>query len=436
MTARKSRRDFLKEAAAVTAVAHTGVGHAFAQGRVLGANDRINVGFVGCGGRMNTHIDYIVKRAKEKGDVQAVAICDIYERRKTAAATRAGVESKNVHHDFRELCARNDIDVVVIASPDHWHHGHAMAALKAGKDVYLEKPFTYTIDEAREIAEVIKTGAKSGNGRVLQVGSQYASFDHFFKAQKAIQDGLIGQVVWATAGYGRNANKEGGEWNYTIEKDASEKNIDWRAFLGNAPKRAFDAERYFRWRKYWDYSGGIATDLFYHALAPIVMITGENFPAHVTASGGIYVQKDREVPDTFLMNVDYANFTVNLSCSVASGAAPLVAVNGTLGRIIIAQNGEDFSHATIEVLPDREYRKEFKEKTGQEKLSIECKPNVRGSHPHMENFLESVRSRREPNLGAELGYKVMTAIRMGVDAYRKQTMIHWDGQRQRAIARA
>src|SRR5688572_24072558 len=101
MTARKSRRDFLKEAAAVTAVAHTGVGHAFAQGRVLGANDRINVGFVGCGGRMNTHIDYIVKRAKEKGDVQAVAICDIYERRKTAAATRAGVESKNVHHDFR-----------------------------------------------------------------------------------------------------------------------------------------------------------------------------------------------------------------------------------------------------------------------------------------------------------------------------------------------
>ena len=107
------------------------------------------------------------------------------------------------------------------------------------------------------------------------------------------------------------------------------------------------------------------------------------------------------------------------------------------GRIIIAQNGEDFSHATIEVLPDREYRKEFKEKTGQEKLSIECKPNVRGSHPHMENFLDyGSYTRREPNLGAELGYKNTSAIRMGVDAYRKQTMIHWDGQRQRAIARA
>jgi predicted dehydrogenase len=409
----------------------TSARQALAPGRVLGANDRINVGFIGCGGRMNTHIDYVVRRAKEKGDVQPIAVCDIYDKRKAQARERAGVDEKSVLHDFRELCARKDIDVVVIASPDHWHHGHAMAALKSGKDVYLEKPFTYTIDEAREIAESVKAAK-----RILQVGSQYTSFDHFFKAQKAIKDGLIGQVVWATAGYGRNANKEGGEWNYEIDKEASEKNIDWPAFLGRAPKRAFDAERYFRWRKYWDYSGGIATDLFYHALAPIVMVTGQMFPARATASGGIFVQKDREVPDTFLMNVDYANFTVNLSCSVASGAAPLLAINGTEGRIIIAQNGEDFSHSRIEIVPDREYRQEFRAKTGDEKLSVECTPNLRGSHPHMENFLESVRSRQEPNLGAELGFKVMAAIRMGVDAYRQQTMVHWDVRKQRAIAKA
>jgi predicted dehydrogenase len=425
----KSRRDFLKKAG--QGAAAIGAQQAFATGRVLGANDRLNVGFVGCGGRMTTHIEYIARRAKETGDVQALAVCDIYDKRKRLARERTGVEEKNVYHDFRELCARKDIDVIVIASPDHWHHGHAMAALKAGKDVYLEKPFTYTIDEAREIAETVRTGK-----RVLQVGSQYASFDHFHKAQKVIKDGLIGQVVWATAGYGRNANKEGGEWNYEIDQNVSEKNIDWRAFLGNAPKRAFDAERYFRWRKYWDYSGGIATDLFYHALAPIVMVTGQMFPAHVTASGGIFVQKDREVPDTFLMNVDYPSFTVNLSCSVASGAAPLVAINGAEGRIIVAQNGEDFSHGFIEVAPDREYRKEFKAKTGSEKLSIECKPNLRGAHPHMDNFLDAVRSRQDPNLHAELGYKVMAAIRMGVDAYRQQTMIHWDPRKQRSIAKA
>ncbi len=439
MSETKTRRDFLKHASiGAAAITNLSVSAknvfaneslpAFATGRALGANDRINVGFVGCGGRMNTHIDYVVKRAKEKGDVQAVAVCDIYDKRKLKARERSGVEEKSVHHDFRELCARKDIDVVVIASPDHWHHAHAMAALKNGKDVYLEKPFTYTIDEAREIAETVKAGK-----RVLQVGSQYTSFDHFHKAHKAIKDGLIGQVVWATAGYGRNANKEGGEWNYEIDADANDKNIDWKAFLGNAPKRAFSAERYFRWRKYWDYSGGIATDLFYHALAPYVMITGQQFPERVTASGGIYVQKDREVPDTLLMNVDYSNFTVNLSCSVASGASPLLAVNGTEGRIILAQKGEDFTHTFIEVLPDREYRKEFKAKTGEEKLTIECKPNLRGDHPHMDNFLDCVRSRQEPNLGAELGYKVMAAIRMGVDAYRQQTTIRWDARKEKAL---
>lgn len=438
MSKQKSRREFLKHASAgvtllnaVPSAASPAVaGPVLARGRVLGANDRMTVGFIGCGGRMNTHIDYFVKRAQERGDVQPVAVCDIYEKRKRLARERASVDEKSVHHDFRELCARKDVDVIVIASPDHWHHGHALAALKAGKDVYLEKPFTYTIEEAREIAEFVKV-----NKRVLQVGSQYTSFDHFHQARKAIEQGLIGKVVWATAGYGRNANKEGGEWNYTIDADASTANIDWKAFLGNAPKRAFDAERYFRWRKYWDYSGGIATDLFYHALAPLVMITGQEFPNKVTASGGIFVQKDREVPDTFLMNVDYASFTVNLSCSVAAGAPPLVAVNGTEGRIILAQSGEDFSHSAIEVLPDREYRKEFKAKTGVEKLSLECKPNLRGAAPHMDNFVDAVRSRQQPNLNAELGYKVMAAIRMGVDAYRQETTMRWDAQRERAITR-
>jgi predicted dehydrogenase len=432
MSQQNSRREFLKQTSVgagllniLPSVAPTsGAAPVFATGRVLGANERLNIGFVGCGGRMNTHLDYFVKRAKERSDVQPVAVCDIYEKRKRLARERTGLDEKGVHHDFRELCARKDVDVIVIASPDHWHHGHALAALKAGKDVYLEKPFTYTIDEARELAELVRT-----QKRILQVGSQYASFDHFHQARKAIEQGLIGQVVWATAGYGRNANKEGGEWNYAIDPDASAANIDWKAFLGNAPKRAFDAERYFRWRKYWDYSGGIATDLFYHALAPLVMITGQEFPAKVTASGGIFVQKDREVPDTFLMNVDYSHFTVNLSCSVAAGAPPLVAVNGTEGRVILAQSGENFSHSAIEVLPDNEYRKEFKAKTGVEKLLLECKPNLRGAAPHMDNFVDAVRSRQQPNLNAELGYKVMAAIRMGVDAYRQQAIMQWDGRR-------
>src|SRR4029453_11910285 len=181
MTEKRSRRDFLKRAgagaAAVTAggallpriaAAQGKAKHIFASGRVLGANDRINVGFVGCGGRMGAHIGYLVRRAKEQGDVQLLAVSDIYEKRKQQARERTGVDEKAVYHDYRELCARGDIDVVVIASPDHWHHQHAMAALKNGKDVYLEKPMTYTIEEAKELAE-----AGRATKRVLLVGRPY-----------------------------------------------------------------------------------------------------------------------------------------------------------------------------------------------------------------------------------------------------------------------
>jgi predicted dehydrogenase len=437
-TERKSRRDFLKQAgasaAAITTLAQTTAAqsktrHVFASGRVLGANDRINLGFVGCGGRMGSHIRYLVSRAKEKGDVQLVAVNDIYEKRKQQARELAGVDEKSVYHDYRELCARKDIDAVVIASPDHWHHLHSMEALKQGKDVYLEKPMTYTIEEAREIAEAVRMSK-----RILQVGSQYTSMEHFWKAKKAIEDGLIGKVVWASGGFGRNRNK-GGEWNYKIDPDANEKNLDWKAFLGPAPKRPFDPERYFRWRKYWDYSGGIATDLFYHTLSPLLLAIGAEFPIRVTASGGIYVQKDREVPDTFFMNVDYQNFTIQLACSVASGVGAPLVIHGTEATIMVAQDSENLSNTSIQIIPDREFREEFKQKTGEEKLEIAITPHQRGTHPHMENFLQCVRSRKEPNFPAELGYKAMAAIRMGVDAYRQQNTIFFDARRERASTR-
>jgi hypothetical protein len=178
---------------------------------------------------------------------------------------------------------------------------------------------TYTC-EAKDIADEVKR-----SGKVLQVGSQYTSLDHFHKAKKAIEDGLIGEVVWASGGFGRNSTARGNEWNYKIDPEANESNLDWKAFIGSAPKRAFDPARYFRWRKYWDYSGGIATDLFYHTVSPLLMTIGPEFPIRVSASGGIYVQKDREVPDTFFMNVDYPQWTMQLACSVTSGVgAPLV----------------------------------------------------------------------------------------------------------------
>ena len=427
-----TRREFMKRVAAGAAAAGTiGAGleaspqNSAVRGRVIGANDRINVGFVGCGGRMNAHIRRVMERNKERGDVQAVAVNDIWDKRKQRAREATRVDERSVHHDYREVCARPDVDVVVISSPDHWHHQHAMEALRSGKDVYLEKPMTYTVDEAKEIAATVQAG-----GRILQVGSQYTSMDHFWKARKAIDDGLLGEVVWASGGFGRNRNQRG-EWNYPIDADATEKTLDWKAFLGPAPKRPFDPERYFRWRKYWDYSGGIATDLFYHTVAPLLVSMGGEFPLRVTSSGGIYLQKDREVPDTFFMNVDYPTWTRQLACSVGSGVGAPLVIHGSQATLFIGQNSESLTNTQIEIVPDQEYRAEFVKKTGAEVLKIEVQPFARGSHPHMDNFLDCVRSRQEPNLPARLGYQAMAAIGMGVQAYREHEVLFFDRRREK-----
>jgi predicted dehydrogenase len=432
-----TRREFIRQVGAVAAAGAVTSGAerpaaqstTAARGRVIGANDRINVGFIGCGGRMNTHIRRVMERNKERGDVQAVAVNDIWDKRKQRAREATAVDERSVHHDYREICARPDVDVVVIASPDHWHHPQAMEALRQGKDVYLEKPMTYTVDEAREIAEAVKA-----TGRVLQVGSQYTSMDHFWKAKKAIADGLIGEVMWASGGFGRNRNQRG-EWNYAIDPDATEKTLDWKAFLGPAPKRAFDPERYFRWRKYWDYSGGIATDLFCHTVSPLLLTIGGEFPLRVTSSGGIYHQKDREVPDTFFMNVDYPEWTMQLACSVGSGVGAPLVVHGSQATIFLAQNSESLTNTQIEIVPDQEYREEFTKKTGKDALKVDVHPVPRGGHPHMDNFLECVRSRQEPNLPARLGYQAMAAIGMGVQAYRQSEVLFFERRKEKVTNR-
>jgi predicted dehydrogenase len=262
------------------------------------------------------------------------------------------------------------------------------------------------------------------------VGSQYASMDHFWKAKKAIADGLIGQVMWASGGFGRNRNKRG-EWNYAIDADATEKTLDWKAFLGSAPKRPFSPERYFRWRKYWDYSGGIATDLFYHTVSPLLVTIGPEFPQRVTASGGIYFQRDREVPDTFFMNVDYPKWTMQLACSVGSGVGAPLVIHGSEGTLFVARDSESLDNTEMEVVPDRDFVEEFRKKTGAETLKIPVTPFARGTHPHMDNFLDCVRTRQAPHLDAETGYRAMAAIGMGVTAYRRNQVLFFDSRRER-----
>jgi predicted dehydrogenase len=395
---------------------------------------------------MGAHTSYLFKRQKEQGDVQCVAVADIYEKNKKRGQQQTGVADKDVHHDYRELCARKDIDAVVIATPDHWHARNALEALSQGKHVYLEKPLTYTIEEARDLARKVKETKLT-----LQVGSQHASELQYWKARDVIADGLIGKVLWASTSYSRNTPI--GEWNYykiDPDEEANEQTIDWKAFLGYAKKRPFDKDRFFRWRKYWDYSGGMATDLFYHRLSPIMIAIGSpEFPAKVTAGGGIYspVENDiREVPDTYFTTIEFpGRYAVVISSSMlnstgfAQGQPQLI--RGTKGTVYL-------EGAQVRVVPERPYAAEFEQKTGQKELVIEAGARERNTERvfeyqgrpwtahHMANFINAARGQEAVHFDVDLGYKAMVAIRLGVDSYRTGQTLYFDARREKATNRS
>jgi predicted dehydrogenase len=395
--------------------------------RVVGANDRINVGMIGTGGMGTAHLRSFVRQSEETKDIQVVAVCDVYARRKENARKIGKLAEKDVHHDYRELLARNDVDAVLIATPDHWHGQMALDAMLAGKDVYLQKPMTYTIEEARQLAETARK-----QGRILQVGSQGLSDPRVHKIKELIGQGEIGELLWAQATASRNSLL--GEWNWRIDKEGTPETIDWNRWLGPAPKRPFSAERYFRWRKYWDYSGGIATDLYYHSLGPVLFAMGAEFPVSVTAAGGIYVQKDREVPDTYATLIEYPNFYITLSGSMANEAGgkyhPMV-IYGHKGSIV-------FERGRIVVLPESPMPGTFDKRTEPPKPAKTYEVEAaRDSHrARTDNFFACMRSRKAPNLDADFGYKVMTAIRLGVDSYRERKVKLFDARTERVVSSA
>ena len=388
--------------------------------RVVGANDRINVGHIGVGGMGGSHLRTFARQSEQNKSLQSIAVCDIYKARKERAKSVAHLADKDVHHDYLELLARSDVDAVIIAVPDHWHGQMAVDALAAGKDVYLQKPMTYTIEAARLVTEAVKK-----YNRILQVGSQHLSMPHNHKAKELIDGGEIGPVVWAQGCNSRNSVD--GEWNYRIEPEATPENLDWTRWLGSAPKRPFSTERYFRWRKYWNYSGGIATDLFYHTLAPLVWCTGAEFPSAVTASGGIYLQKDREVPDTYVTTVEYPNRYITLSASMCNGAG-----NKYHPNIIYGHKGTiSFGPGQVIVTPEN-----LSGGRGEPTPKVYEIQESRDVHqPHLDNFFACVRSRQQPNFPADLGYQVMVAIRLGVDAYREGKTKVFDAKTQKVVDR-
>lgn len=432
------RRDFLRRAGSV------GAGVAFAgkavaanrnkinPGRVIGANDRINVATVGVGGRgayvTKAFTDYATAN---NNACQIVGVCDVYEKRKRINAEKFNCKG---YLDYREIISRSDVDAVIVATPDHWHAKIALEALDQGKDVYLEKPMCHTNEEVKKLIDTVRE-----TKRVVQVGSQTTSADQWWKAKKAIADGMIGKMLMSQGSYHRNSIE--GEWNWDIDASAGPNGkgddyIDWKTWLGPASARPYDADRFFRFRKYWDYSGGIATDLFFHVVAPLNICWDKpQYPSKVMASGGIYAFHDREVPDTFHLLAEYPEgHSLVLSSSMANSQHIPGLIRGHEGTIIMVDHGQferrtDFITVKPELVRANENSRERGTfsgyKFGKEEIKIPVEQTDM-MQAHVGNFLSCMRTREKPHLDVETAAHANVVINLSVESYREGRVKYWD----------
>lgn len=311
-----SRREFLKRATAGTVAASSTVHLLEAQQMApLASAERVGLATIGLGiqGTGDT------KSALKSPGVELVAVADLYDGRLVRAKELFG-DKVATTRDYKEVLGRKDVDAVIIATPDHWHMPIAVEALAAGKHVYCEKPMVQLWEEGHKIID-----AQKKSGKVLQVGSQRVSTVGHQKARELLAAGAIGELNMVDAWFSRNSAI--GAWQYTIPKDASPATVDWDRFLGRAPRRPFDAVRFFRWRNYQDYGTGVAGDMFVHLFTGLHFITGSLGPTRIMTTGGLRFWKDgRDVRDVMLGLFDYpktdrhAAFNLTLRLNFAEGA--------------------------------------------------------------------------------------------------------------------
>ena len=394
-----TRREFLKSAAASAAAATWLPG-------ILSAaepNERLGVGLIGTGGRQGSHIQ-VLNYLKQSYPVDIVAVCDAYRPRMKRAAE--GMKVKQ-YSDHRDLLKDPNVNIVCIATPDHLHGYQAIDALKAGKDVYCEKPVTHwrQFDLIKQLAAEVKK-----SGRVFQLGSQGMSDGAWRQIGQMIKDGMIGQPIHAECGYFRVG--DWGERGMSID-DPNVKpgeDLNWEAFLGDSPKRPFDVSRYFRWRMYEDYAGGPVTDLFPHSLTPVVHMLGVTLPKMVVASGGIFRYPEREVPDTFNMLIDYPEKITVAVLGTQGNNDPGVEARGAGGRVPIIRGWEGsltVRGGKISYFPAEGAQKNKEAK----QFPIERNEDMT---EHWKQFLDCCRAKDpKTNSPADMAYHVQTALIMG-----------------------
>ena len=438
------RRYFLKAAGLTTAGSLAGGKlHALTAaetetGRAFSANDNIQIALIGAGGQGmgDTHA------ALQVPGVKLVAVADCYQGRLDHSKEVWGNDLFTTR-DYTEVLARKDIDAVIIGTPDHWHMQASVDAMKAGKDVYCEKPMIHLYSDG---PEMIETARKTG--RILQVGSQRVSSVVYAKAKELLASGAIGELNMVTARWDRNSSM--GAWNYTVPPDASTQTCDWPRFLGTAPKIEFNPEHFFQWRKWKAYGSGVAGDLFVHLFSGTHFITGSNGPTRGMATGSIRFWKDgRDADDVMLGLFDYKEgFNLSLRVNFVDGGEESEGFlfTGSEGTMEIGGNSVSVNRVprekepglTVETFPlamqtaiREDYRKKYPitHPTGAPPVGFEKYVAPEGyldSYDHFANFFASVRSRKPVVEDAVFGFRAAGAALLSNLSIERGAVARWD----------
>ena len=398
MNTDKTRRDLFRGAAvAVTAASYS---------RVLGANDRINLGVIGPGDRGR----FDMSQFQKDKNVEVAALCDVYAEHLDQAKTTA--PNAKTFKDHRKLLEMKEVDVCLVAVPDHWHATVATDALNAGKDVYVEKPLTLKPEEGPPIVKAARV-----NNRICQVGMQQRSGIHYLKAKaEYIDSGKLGKITLARTWWHGNG--------YHLRKapaslQTQPSNLDWARFLGPLKWRDWDPQQYYNWRAYLDFGGGQVTDLFTHWIDVVHMFMGHDTPTAAVASGGVYNYKDgRTAPDTINVLLEYpGDYTATFEATLVPGiTGAAVEMCGTQGRLLIDRQHYEFHP-----------------------LGRNAQPTVVQAEPHdmtldhVNNFLECVKSRKLPNGDVLIGHRSAQASHLGNIAYMQKRRIDFDPIREEIL---
>ena len=438
-----NRRSFIKVAGAASASSLIGTKvHALAAiqeepAKPIAANDHIQIALIGAGGQGQ----YDTKAAVQVPGVKLVAAADCYDGRLAHCKELWGNDVFTTR-DYNEILARKDIDAVIIGTPDHWHKQASVDAMKAGKDVYCEKPMIHLYSDGPAMIE-----AAHATNRILQVGSQRVSSIIYLKAKELLAAGAIGKLNMVTARWDRNSAM--GAWSYTVPPDASPETCDWQRFEGTAPKIPFNAEQFFQWRKWKAYGSGVAGDLFVHLFSGTHFITGSHGPTRAMATGGLRFWNDgRDVPDVMLGLFDYREgFNLSLRVNFVDGGEESEGLifTGSEGTMEIGGNAVTVSRVPRETAPGymidsfpkamqnqiiKAYEEKYPPHSGNDSLGgvekYEAPQGYSDSYDHFKNFFASVRSRQPVVEDAVFGYRAAGAALLSNLSYEKAEVTKWD----------